>query len=60
MTKQEKVGEMIPLVENHDLEGGMALLREAQEKLKTLSPTILSPVPGVPLYPTNILSGVFG
>jgi hypothetical protein len=38
---QEKVGEMIPLVEkataqfkNHDLEGGMALLKEAQEKLK--------------------------
>jgi hypothetical protein len=41
MIKQEKVGEMIPLVEkareqfkNHDLEGGMALLKEAQEKLK--------------------------
>lgn len=38
---QEKVGEMIPLVEkareqfkNHDLEGGMVHLKAAQEKLK--------------------------
>lgn len=41
MIKQEKIGEIIPLVEkareqfkNHDLEGGMALLKNAQEKLK--------------------------
>ncbi len=41
MIKQEKIGEIVPLVEkareqfkNHDLEGGMALLKEAQEKLK--------------------------
>lgn len=41
MINQERVGEIIPLVEkareqfkNHDIEGGMALLKEAQEKLK--------------------------
>jgi len=41
MIKQEKVGEIIPLVEkareqfkNHDLDGGMGLLKEAQENLK--------------------------
>jgi hypothetical protein len=40
MIMQEKVGEVIPLVEkareqfkNHDLEGGMALLKDVQEKL---------------------------
>jgi hypothetical protein len=41
LIKQEKVGELIPLVEkardrfkNHDLDGGVALLREAQANLK--------------------------
>lgn len=41
MISQEKVGETIPLVEkardrfkNHDLEGGMELLKAAQENLK--------------------------
>ena len=41
MIRQEKVGEIIPLVEkakeqfkNRDLQGGMELLSEAQEKLK--------------------------
>jgi len=41
MISQEKVGETIPLVENardrfknHDLEGGMELLKKAQENLK--------------------------
>jgi hypothetical protein len=41
MIRQEKIGEIIPLVEkaseqfkNHDVEGGMALLKEAQGKLK--------------------------
>lgn len=41
MINHEKVGEIIPLVEkaseqfkNHDLEGGMALLKEAQDGLK--------------------------
>jgi hypothetical protein len=41
MIRQEKVGEIIPLVErareqfkNHDLEDGMELLKEAQKKLK--------------------------
>ncbi|WP_372682358.1 hypothetical protein [Desulfosarcina sp.] len=41
MIRQEKVGEIIPLVEkargqfkNHDIEGGMALLKAAQENLK--------------------------
>lgn len=41
MINQEKVGEIIPLVEkareqfkNHDLDGGMELLKEAQESLK--------------------------
>ena len=42
LISQEKVGETIPLVEkardrfkNHDLEGGMELLRAAQENLKS-------------------------
>lgn len=41
LIKQEKIGETIPLVEkareqfkNHDLDGGMALLKEAQQNLK--------------------------
>ncbi len=41
LISQEKIGEVIPLVENarqqfksHDIEGGMALLKEAREKLK--------------------------